>query len=779
MQLIKGGNVIKQGHDFKLDFNLFDSEGMLVDLSGATVGFKLAQSIGAVVLSGVATVEGIGHISISVNSDIGYGAMRVEFTSTKGGIVHKFPSDDFVRLSITPSLDDLGYTSVNTITVEEFKKQIEEATGYAINQGDRAKEYSDNIDTVMKEGPVQTVNGKTGNVSGLTEQVEFNTFKNETNSQLAETLNVVNSLPFQADLLGRVTGRLRRIEFPEGWKWIDAPINIYKDFNGRVFTDFDVAALKPQIEGKTYYVAVDGNDANDGLTPETPFRGIRTAMGMPDRAKIIVGGGVYDRLNGFAGVALNKDVIIENKLGEKPIISAHDTLNWTKTSGMTNVYQANRSAVNDVYDAKFINEFGDYKELIKKNSIAEVDQAQGSWYTDGSIVYVHAANSREVDDYIRSMMNTNNGRYIGGGTVYLEGIAFEGGNSAFRVENTADGLNTKIIAKNCKFKYTKLLNAFHAMGVEAYLQNCESAYAMQDGFNYHINNGVICKVIEVDCVGRNNGKDGANQNNGSTNHDGGYTIRVNGDYHNNVGPNIIDVNEGAQSWNLGVSAHESLADKGLSNSNFKNGNVGKSEMWLDSCVSFGSDYSLVTQGEGSTSYENNNILTEGMFNDVDTKLKSYVPVLRDTTPSYTEIKEIRLTERRNYDRRTGTGWVEVTNTSHYTTVIGDTMKLEFEGVGVDFYTPLHDRGGIWEFKVDGGKPVIISTNKNATEDKELAFNTIYKATIARGLSDGRHNLIATFKGEDPKNPPSSGDARGYVCYGVGSTTYSTFDIYGY
>lgn len=189
--LIKGGNIIKQGHDFALEFNLFDGEGNLVDLTDSAVTYKIAQRSGGVVHEGTAQILGEGRIAISVTEDVGYGdRMRVEFTATTNGKATKFPADDFVRLKITPSLDNLGYTDVNTITVEQLVKRLDDVSAYATEQADRAKVYSDNIDAVMKDGPVQTVNGKTGTITGLAEQAEVNEIK----SQLAETATDVIGL---------------------------------------------------------------------------------------------------------------------------------------------------------------------------------------------------------------------------------------------------------------------------------------------------------------------------------------------------------------------------------------------------------------------------------------------------------------------------------------------------------------------------------------------------------------------------------------------------------
>lgn len=78
---------------------------------------------------------------------------------------------------------------VNAKQALEMIEETKDAADYATEQGNRAKEYSDNIDEVMKDGPVQTVNGKTGQVSGLAEQVDLD----KTNEQLAETNHEINA----------------------------------------------------------------------------------------------------------------------------------------------------------------------------------------------------------------------------------------------------------------------------------------------------------------------------------------------------------------------------------------------------------------------------------------------------------------------------------------------------------------------------------------------------------------------------------------------------------
>lgn len=79
---------------------------------------------------------------------------------------------------------------VNAKMALDVIDEVKGAGDYATAEGDRAKEFSDNIETVMKDGPTQTVNGRTGQVTGLAEQVDLDA----TNAQLADTAVDVNEI---------------------------------------------------------------------------------------------------------------------------------------------------------------------------------------------------------------------------------------------------------------------------------------------------------------------------------------------------------------------------------------------------------------------------------------------------------------------------------------------------------------------------------------------------------------------------------------------------------
>jgi hypothetical protein len=414
----------------------------------------------------------------------------------------------------------------------------------------------------------------------------------------------------QIALYAKLEKHKKKLSFPTGWTWTTAPINIYKNPTGKITTDFDVATYEYLGAGKTYYVSLTGSSGNDGLTPETPLLTIWAALGKPDVDRVIVKGGYYPRANGFASIAINRSVSIKAMTGEKVTISNSEDLTWTKTAGKTNVYQATRSAVKRVYDKTILDEFGDYKELQNVVSIDLVDSTQGSYFSDGTLVYVHTPNSRASDNNIRVMLFADN-LVFNAETLYLEGLDIEGGKQCLRSENPNNFPNNAVYGKNCTFKYASDGNSVHVWGAkQSFFQKCVASRSYQDGFNYHIFHTIKPRVIEVDCIGRHNGRTGADSsNNGSSVHDGGTVIRVNGEYFGNEGANVIDVNEGTQSWNIGVFSHESIATIGsVLNADFVASNTGQTKMWLDSCVSFGSSYSLVVSGTNSIAYVNNNLL---------------------------------------------------------------------------------------------------------------------------------------------------------------------------
>lgn len=404
-------------------------------------------------------------------------------------------------------------------------------------------------------------------------------------------------------LYDKLYGTLTPFKLPSDLN-IAVPFTIQSALNGNVKVNYDVGVNKNAVT-KRYYVDIKkGNNSNAG-TESAPFQSINRALRYGDADEIVVNEGAYGWTNGFSGFSQTKSFNLVGK--GKVLIGAHrDGVTWTRNSTYTNVYQTNQTNVTEIVDYNNIN---DIKFLTKRNNTKEVSDNAGSYYIDTSNnIYVRTHDDRLPDDQILPNMVSDAVKITDTPKVYFENVRFT---NSVKLTSTKTG--NKFFAKDCFFS---IGSGGNALSIEGYdyniLQSCVAKHATMDGFNYHVKNGILPKVIEIDCIGFDNGRNGADQNNGSTMHDGGQIIRIGGEYHNNGGPNVIDVNEGTVSVNIGVHSHGSRATAGtISNTSFKNGNVGKSKMYLFNCVSNDSDYSIVTATtEGSNTLVENSLLIE-------------------------------------------------------------------------------------------------------------------------------------------------------------------------
>jgi hypothetical protein len=376
-----------------------------------------------------------------------------------------------------------------------------------------------------------------------------------------------------------------RVATPTEFKWKDHPLEnrIYLGTDGNYSTDFDVADYANIAAGEIYFVAKHGNDNFNGLTWDTPFKTLIKALGMADRGAIIVGAGMYNRNEGTQGTVVTKDVAIigigDVRLGQ------FDALTWTLTAGQTKTYQATRSSVMSVWDGKFLDAEDDYKQLVLKTSIAEVEAAANSYFVNGSTVYVHTNDDRIPDAQLYVYIGVAG--FSGKGNFYFENITFEGGSLPFKCDSSYDGVTatkSKFYGKNCTVKYAGSGNGWNFLGTDSIVQNCTVARSLDDGFNYHLSNGVNSNAIEINCIGRDNGVS-SDTDNGSTMHDGGNIIRIGGKYYRNKGCNVADVTSGTHSWNLGVQAYDSTGG-GVFCTDFEmsDGSGGAVRAWLEGCT---------------------------------------------------------------------------------------------------------------------------------------------------------------------------------------------------
>ena len=393
------------------------------------------------------------------------------------------------------------------------------------------------------------------------------------------------------------------IPTPVGFSWTSHPLDGYlrRTENG-IVCDMDIRALFRPKTGMTYWVATDGDDSNPGYSSSAPLRTIGAALGKSNAVSIRIKDGFYDAdtIPGHVSSFSRSVAVVANDGAHPVIASSNGASTWTQTSGKTYTYQT-------AADSNAVWDIGNSMAYTRVDSAAEVESTAASYYCDGTNTYVHTKDGTAPTSDIRCCLARDNFRITTSGkpALYFEGLTIVGGDSgAFRV--TCDGTNRpKVYAKDCTFIGAAAWGACYLEGCEAILQNCEATGSKADGFGIHRNNTtntVSPRHIEINCHGHHNGVTGNTTSNGSTVHAAGYAIRVNGDYHHNVGPNVADVHNGTQIWNLGCHAWASLIGTDTTgNSDFliSDATTGENAMWLDNCSGYGSKYSMCANEHGT------------------------------------------------------------------------------------------------------------------------------------------------------------------------------------
>jgi len=487
--------------------------------------------------------------------------------------------EDIFRLNIAGIVIDEGTVYIESVIYKLFAKYIKILTGGSFRSGDRYDELGAIIDDFAKGAFI----GSDGTVKLA--QIEFSGDMDADNS-------VIRGVPTY-DYRDYV-----KVPIPPTFSW-SLPFGIYTDGKGNYSTDFDIDDYLPVIAGTTYYISTTGSDSNTGLSSTDPLLTIAAALNKGDAAKLILDGGVYHYgvLGTYSSSGISQSLIMESPRANPAIISTHKLYTWTKTGGYTNVYQATEAAtVSDwCFDSYTDDGEGNYNKLTKVASIALVDSTAGSFYQTGGVIYVHTPDSRAPSgDELRMYLNVQNVKMLGNVDLFMKNIQFEGGNQGcVWLQDTAGG-SPNIYASRCTFNYSSAGHGgFHSEGAgNTFFVRCRAVYNNQDGFNYHEGDFTsVTKSLEIDCVGMLNGDDTADNDQGSTTHDGLVAVRVNGIYIKNKAQGIGDITAGSQSLCVGTVAGDSKAvideDYSVSFCAFEG-----AEMWLFGCTSYGSKFDV-------------------------------------------------------------------------------------------------------------------------------------------------------------------------------------------
>ena len=364
---------------------------------------------------------------------------------------------------------------------------------------------------------------------------------------------------------------------------------------GAFEVEWNLESMRPPA-GVTYYVAPNGANSADGLTPETPTS-VNFAVQKPDVGTIMYAPGEYFRTPHSVSPSVNYGSINHIASGAGVFLTSFErpsAITWTSHAG--SIYKFTRNKPLGIYDTGVLTSWGDYSTYTEQANLAAVT-GPGQWAHEGGVLYVWALGNANLADTptgqrLRVSIDIGKGGMTRDNAIqWVEGIEFHGGVFAYHSGSGAY-TNASAVLIDCKFKYSQL-NAVNITGGKITIfVRCEVSSAGTDGFNYHDVLGHNIEFIEIDCHAHHVGE------NASTAHEATTGIRVGGQYEKAAAPVVADVNS-AHTWNLGCHAGDqtipNATDHSVSwrvNGNAEVAGKGKATMWLDECTSDGSQYAF-------------------------------------------------------------------------------------------------------------------------------------------------------------------------------------------
>ena len=388
-----------------------------------------------------------------------------------------------------------------------------------------------------------------------------------------------------------------------GW----LPLTIYQDASGRAsLGPVSLLDFAPNGAGAWYVDISRPDNGGDGLTWGTAKRGlnyaVQAANASANGGTIWLANGVYPYIDGFLSLAVTKNIAIRAVNPGKVVLSNHRVYSWALDGVYTNTYVATHGLGGPnhymVCDALYPDALGDYQALIKKTSASDVNGTPGSWFDDGTRLYVRLSDGRAPDANLRPYWSASGStpvRLVNGSPLVLfDGLQIEGGTSCATIQAESASVTPTAYFYNCAFKYAAD-NALNSIGADTFCQNCLAACSKSDGFHYAERATAIrqARGFEIDCVGRDNGDATTDISNGSTSHNSSVVIRLNGNYYRTFGRPMHDVG-GTKAWNIGCWVHDSASATNDISIGCGTGASDGTEMWLDNCRTSGSGASLDT-----------------------------------------------------------------------------------------------------------------------------------------------------------------------------------------
>jgi len=317
--------------------------------------------------------------------------------------------------------------------------------------------------------------------------------------------------------------------------------------------------------GKLIWYGPTGNDTTGngtlGNPYKTPSKAVQVANANGTPATIYTLAGEYDRSTyGALNVTLPTVPICFLASGGVVQTGAYDkSYTWTADATYSWLYSTGRSAVYAVYNIAKRDRFGNYVQLTKCASLAACSRIPGSWYTDGTTVWVHfddesAVTNSTVRLYVTTPMCTfsfgaapkdlffdretsNDAWLLEGGNFFAQASAYD----------TVDHI-VAVRGMTCKYGPNGGATSFNNFATDnwrglQWFEECYSANASADSFGFHntLNSQQSLGVL-LNCKARNAGVFGTGSNNHSTCHENFKGISIACDWEYAQGGTLRNIN---------------------------------------------------------------------------------------------------------------------------------------------------------------------------------------------------------------------------------------------
>lgn len=390
-----------------------------------------------------------------------------------------------------------------------------------------------------------------------------------------------------------------------------------------------IAKYAADLNTNSCYVAPWGSDSNNGTSPATPFLTLSKAIRSSSMSHIYVFPGRYlycdyrynDTGTGKLKIveALGDGVIICDTTGTRAQVASFTV------DGSGNYYNATISGTPiRVLRTDRRDKNGFPLPLKKATSTSNLATLDSGWYFTGTTLSIRLNGGEDVTKFLQNLQivyGTSSARCLiyGAAKIAYRGIRFEG---VYPYALQLSGGRPEVYAENCEFLYS-VDHGVLAEGGSSYLQNCLIHRAQADGIGYKTSGGLVGYGVEVNVISEYAGDSGtfgdptqaplsdAWNRNGSSCHDGGSVVRVNGLYRFNSGPDIVDAGTSGQAnvtaWNVGTVAYGSVAPaygSGIAAETQSGFYVSEGRMWNDTCESYAENREFIAAVGGTLNMYN-------------------------------------------------------------------------------------------------------------------------------------------------------------------------------